>query len=242
MTEKPGERIDDLQYGGLKIIQNPAYFCFGTDSVLLAAFTRIKKGETVADLGSGGGILSILLGGKNPAARIYALEIQEALAELARRSVEMNGLLNVKVVRGDLKEAHRLLPRCQAVICNPPYDRPGTGKLSASESCRLARHEILCTFADVARAAGRLLGDGGRFYCINRAERLAELAVTLKEHHLQPKELRFIHADILSPAKYLLLLAVKNGGPGLRVLKPLIVYDSDGNYTAEVQTIYTGGK
>lgn len=239
---KAGERIDDLQYKGLKIIQNPQLFCFGTDSVLLANFVQVKKGETVADLGTGTGILSILIGGKNPKNPVFALEIQEALADMAKRSVDMNGLANVTVTRGDLKEANRLLPRCQVVVCNPPYERMGTGKASPNESHRIARHEIKCNFGDVAASASRLLGDGGRFYFINRAERMIELVTTLRQHSLQPKAVRFIHANSSERAKYLLMAASKNGGEGLMILPPLFIYSEDGSYTKEVKALYDGDK
>ena len=153
---KENERIDDLQYKGLRLIQNTELFCFGTDSVLLANFVQVKKGETVADLGSGNGILSILIGGKNPGNQVYAVEIQEALFNLAERNVELNDLHNVTVFKGDLKEAHALFPRCGVVVCNPPYERVGTGKASPNESHRIARHEIRCTFDDIASTASRL--------------------------------------------------------------------------------------
>lgn len=237
---QPNERIDDLQYKGLRIIQNSELFCFGTDSVLLANFVQVKKGETVADLGSGNGILAILIGGKNPNNRIYAVEIQQALADMAKRSVEINGLHNVTVINGDLKDAHTFFPRCSVVVCNPPYERIGTGKASPNESHRIARHEIKCTFQDIAAAASRLLGDGGRFYFINRAERMIELASTLLQYNLQPKTARFIHANSRERAKYVLMGAAKNGGQGLSIMPPLIVYGEDGNYSKEVKILYDG--
>jgi tRNA1Val (adenine37-N6)-methyltransferase len=239
---KKGERIDDLQYKGLRIIQNPELFCFGTDSVLLANFAQVKKGETVADLGTGSGILSILLGGKNPKNPVYALEIQEILADMAQRSADMNGLFNITVIQGDLKEAPRLLPRCQVVICNPPYERVGTGKAFPNECHRIARHEIKCTFADVAAAASGLLGDKGRFYFINRAERMVELTDALLRCNLQPKVARFIHANSRERAKYILMAASKNGGKGLEICPPLIVYNEDGSYSKEVKALCDGDK
>ena len=234
------ERIDDLQYRGLRIIQNPELFCFGTDSVLLANFVQVKKGETVADLGSGNGILAILIGGKHPGNRVYAVEIQDALYDLAHRSIALNGLENITVQKGDLKEAHTFFPRCNVVVCNPPYERLGTGKASPNESHRIARHEIKCTFDDVAASASRILGDGGRFYFINRAERMIELASTLLKYNLQPKRARFIHANIRNRAKYVLMEAVKNGGQGITIMSPLIVYGDDGHYSKEVKMLYDG--
>lgn len=237
---KENERIDDLQYKGLRIIQNSELFCFGTDSVLLANFAQVKKGETVADLGSGNGILSILIGGKNPGSRVYAVEIQDALYDLAARNAELNGLHNVTVIQGDLRDAHTFFPRCNVVVCNPPYERMGTGKASPNESHRIARHEIKCTFDDIAASASRLLGDGGRFYFINRAERLIELSSTLLQYGLQPKTARFIHANSRERAKYVLMGASKNGGQGLQIMPPLIVYDENGSYSKEVKILYDG--
>lgn len=239
---KSGERIDDLQYKGLKIIQNPELFCFGTDSVLLASFAQIKRGDTVADMGAGSGILSILIGGKNPNNRVFAVEIQDTLADMAQRSVVMNNLANVTVISGDLKEAYKNLPQCQVVVCNPPYERMGTGKASPNESHRIARHEVKCNFMDVACAASRLLGDRGRFYFINRAERMVEMVTTLLKFNLQPKEARFIHANSCERAKYVLMAASKNGGEGLRIMPPLFVYMEDGSYSQEVKTLYNGDK
>lgn len=235
---KTNERIDDLMWGGLKIIQNPDLFCFGTDSVLLAGFVRTGRGDTIADLGTGSGILAILLGGKNPDSRVYAVEIQAALADMAQRSAALNGLANVTIIRGDLKNAHRLFPRCGIVVSNPPYDKVGSGKTSMNESLRIARQEACATFLDIARAAARLLGDGGCFYFIHRAERFSELIGTLHSVRLTPKTARFIHSKAGEKAKYVLLCAHKNAGEGMEILPPLIVLDDEGNYTKEVKKIY----
>ena len=235
---KDNERIDDLQWGGLRIIQNPDLFCFGTDSVLLAGFVRAGKGDTVADLGAGGGILSILICGKNPGCRVYAVEIQESLAEMAQRSITLNGLQNVTVVRGDLKNAHRLFPRCSIVVSNPPYDKVGSGKVAKNESLRIARQEVMATFPDIARAASRLLGDGGRFYFIHRAERLSELLAALSQAHLTPKTMRLIYSKAGENAKYVLLCAQKSAGEGMEIAPPLVVLTDAGYYTEEARKIY----
>lgn len=235
---KEKERIDDLQWGGLKIIQNPDLFCFGTDSVLLAGFVRVGKESIVADLGAGSGVLSILIGGKNPDCRVYAVEIQAALADMAQRSAELNGLDNVSIVRGDLKHAYKLFPRCDIVVSNPPYDKVGSGKVSKNESLRIARQEVMATFFDIARAASRLLGDGGRFYFIHRAERLSELLAVLSQARLAPKTLRLVYSKAGENARYVLLCAQKNAGEGMEIAPPLIVLDGKGNYTKEARKIY----
>lgn len=235
---KANERIDDLGWGGLQIIQNPDLFCFGTDSVLLAAFVRVEKGEIVADLGAGCGILSVLIGGKNPECRVYAIEIQKELFELAKRSVDLNGLGNITVAHGDLKNVSNIFPRCNVVVANPPYDRVGAGKASPNQSRRIARQEACATFRDIARAAARLLGDGGRFYFIHRSERAAELFADLRFVHLTPKTARFIHTRAHEEARYVLVCAVKNGGEGLAIPPPLVVLNREGSYTEEVAKIY----
>ena len=232
------ERIDDLQCKGLRIIQNPELFCFGTDSVLLSHFIQIKKGDIVADLGAGGGILSILIGGRNRESMVYAVEIQDVLFDLAQRSIAMNGLINISLLKGDLKDAPLLFPRCDVVVCNPPYERVGSGAASPNESHRIARHELKCSFDDVAKAASGLLGDGGRFYCINRAERMTELSETLRRYCLQPKIMRFIHKNTIKPANYVMICANKNGGEGVKIMPPLIMYDSDGKIADEVKKMY----
>ena len=126
------------------------------------------------------------------------------------------------------------------VVCNPPYERLGTGEASPNESHRIARHEIKCTFDDVAASASRLLGDGGRFYFINRAERMIELTSTLLKYYLQPKTARFIHANSRERAKYVLMGAAKNGGQGLQIMPPLIIYGENGDYSKEVKILYDG--
>jgi len=231
------ERIDDLQWGGLRIIQTPELFCFGTDSVLLAGFVRVGREDTVADLGCGSGVLSILIGGKNPGCRVYAVEIQEESAQMAQRSVLLNGLENVTIVHDDLKNAHKIFPRCNVVVSNPPYDRIGAGKVPGSESRRIARQEVMADFGDIARSAARLLGDGGRFYFIHRAERLAEVIATLKGARVEPKTARFIHTRMRDKAKLVLFCAQKNAGEGMEILPPLVILDNDGAYTPEVRKL-----
>lgn len=234
------ERIDDLQLKGLSIIQDPELFCFGTDAVLLADFVRLKKNARVADLGTGTGIIPLLLYGRREDISVQALELQEPLCDLARRSVERNGLAaRIKIIHGDIKEARGLLTGdFDAVVSNPPYEKENAGIGSKTQSHRLARFEVAVTFPQLCISARALLRSGGRFYCIHRASRVAELLAVLRESRLEPKELRFIHSFADRPAAQVLISAVKDGNEGIEVLPPLIVYGRDGSETEEIRKIY----
>lgn len=234
------ERIDDLQLKGLKILQDTELFCFGTDAVLLADFVRLKKNARVADLGTGTGILPLLLYGRQEEISVQALELQERLCNIARRSVRMNGLEDrIEVLRGDIKEARSLLyGEFDAVVSNPPYEKEKAGIQSTDESHRLARFECAVTFEQLCRSAYKLLRSGGRFWLIHRAQRLAELLCCLRESRLEPKEIRLIHSFAGRPAAQVLLSAVKDGNEGLTVHPPLIVHHEDGSETEEIRKIY----
>ena len=233
------ETLDDLQWGGLRLIQNKKLFCFGTDAVLLAHFVRTRGEKVLCDLGCGNGIISVLLGGKNPQLTVYGLEIQPELQDLAIRNVRLNGLDNVHIIRGDIRQASKLLPRATCVVANPPYDKPGTGILPQNESQRIARYELTVTFEELAASAAKLLGDGGRFYLIHKAARIEELLAQLSEKKLHAKELRFIHPTKDKEASLVLICAKKGGSAALRVQPPLVLYEN-GHYTPEVARIYQG--
>lgn len=239
---KENERIDDLQVAGLKIIQNKNLFCFGTDAVLLHHFVEPKNLKKVVDFGTGTGILSVLLGGKNKNIEVFALEIQPALFEMATRSVKMNNLSNVHIINGDLKDAYKLVGRCDAVMCNPPYEKCGSALSSENNSHKIAREEICCNFDDIAKSAGQVLGDGGSFYFIHRAPRFTEITQTLKKYNLMPKKVRFIHGKKNTEAKYFLCCAKKGGREYLTVMPPLIVHKDNGEYEDETARLYFGEK
>jgi len=215
-------------------------FCFGTDAVLLADFAKPKAHARIADLGTGTGILPLLLYGRRGDITVQALELQEGLCSLARRSVELNGLSKqIEVVCGDIKNARALLSGdFDLVVSNPPYERETAGVKSANESHRLARFEVAVSFAEICAAARRLLKSGGRFAFIHRAPRLAELFGTLRQNGLEPKDVRFIHSFLGSPSAQVLVSAVKDGNEGLNVLPPLVVHNADGSETDEVARIY----
>ena len=241
------ERIDDLQLKGLKIIQDTDLFCFGTDAVLLADFVSPKKNSRVADLGTGTGILPLLLYGRHPDITVDGLEIQEALCKTAQRSVELNGLeKKIRVLQGDIRNAYDILGSgYDIVMTNPPYDKKEAAIPSAGESHRIARFEVKITLAELCAAAGKILCSKGKFYMIHRASRLAEIFEEMRKHALEPKIMRCIHSFADAHCDRVLVCAVKDGKSALNVLAPLVVHNKDGSETEEVRAIYhrekTGG-
>ncbi|MCR5120430.1 MAG: tRNA1(Val) (adenine(37)-N6)-methyltransferase [Lachnospiraceae bacterium] len=236
-----GERVDDLQISGLSIIQDPKAFCFGMDAVLLSGFVKVKAGESVLDMCTGNGILPLLLSAKTKASRICGIEIQEKSAELAARNVAMNGLEErVQIVCGDIKEAGAFFKPASfdVVSCNPPYIPGGRGLKNPDDVKNIARHEILCDFDDVCAAAALMLKNGGRLNLVHRPERTAELICSLSAHKLECKRLRFVHPYVDREPAMVLIEAVKGGGTGCRVDKPLIIYESEGVYSAEIREDY----
>lgn len=237
----PGERIDDLQRNGLYIIQDEDAFCFGMDAVLLSGFVRAPAGSAIVDLGTGNGIIPLLLSAKTGAGHITGFEIQDRAVSLASRSVEMNGLSDrISIVKGDIKEASAVLGRgCfDVVTSNPPYMKEGKGLKNPDAPKAIARHEILMDLEDLIREASRLLKEGGSFYMVHRPLRLPEIITTLKKHRLEPKIMRMIHPYITHEANMVLIGARKGGGPELRTLPPLIVYKEQGVYTEEIYDVY----
>ena len=240
---QPGERLDDLQNNGLKILQKPEGFRFGMDAVLLAHFARLRKRDTVADMGTGTGILPLLMSQSEPTARFYGFEWQADVADMARRSVAMNGLTErITIYDSDLRDAPRLLGResVNAVVCNPPYGKLGGVILSSTQTKTLARHETECALGEILLASAAILRNQGRMWLVFPAPRALEMLDSLRACHLEPKRLRMVCAKA-SKAPYLLLVeAVKNAKPMLLWLPPLIVYHEDGTETDELREIYAG--
>ena len=238
---RAGERVDDLERSGYRIIQDPSRFCFGMDAVLLSGFARVRRGERVLDLGTGSGIIPILLEAKTEGEHFTGLEIQPEMAEMAARSVALNRLREkIDIVQGDIKEASRLFGRASfdVVTSNPPYMDGGAGITNPDEPRAVARHEILCTFDDVAREASRLLRTGGRFYLVHRPRRLAELIVTLRSRGLEPKRIRMVHPFADREANMVLIEAVRGGRPLMKVEAPVIVFREPGVYSDELKSVY----
>lgn len=238
---KPGERVDDLQRNGLSIIQNEGAFRFGMDALLLADFTRPRKHDRIADLGTGTGILPLIMSQNEPTASFEAIELQEDMADMAARSVLMNGLEGRITVRcADLRDIHKTLGSglMDGVVCNPPYGKKNSTLKSETEARLLACHEIDCGIADIAHAAATLLRDKGRLWIVFPAPRLLELCDILRAEELEPKRLRMVYAKV-DRAPYLALAeAVKKAKPALLWLPPLVVYNADGSPTDELRRIY----
>ncbi len=238
---KEGERLDELQRNGYRIIQDPERFCFGMDAVLLSGFARVKPGGRVLDLGTGTGIIPILLEARTQASHLTGLEIQPDSADMAARSVRLNGLEEkIRIVEGDIREAAGLFPSASfdVVTSNPPYMIGGHGLTNPEGPKAVARHEVKCTFEDVACTAARLLKPQGAFYLVHRPFRLAEIMVTLAKWKLEPKRMQLVYPYVDKEPNMVLLEARRGGRSRLSVEKPLIVYQSPGVYTREIYEIY----
>lgn len=238
---KSGERIDDLQRNGYRIIQNPNGFCFGMDAVLLAGFAGKARGERLLDLGTGTGILPILMEARTEILQLYGLEIQEESADMARRSIALNHLENkIEVITGDIREADSYFEAASfdVITCNPPYMIGKHGLQNADRQKTIARHEVLCSFEDVAGQTAKLLKTGGHFYLVHRPFRLAEILVTLSRYKLEPKRMQLVYPYIDKEPNMVLLEAVRGGKPRMSVEKPLIVYEKPGVYMPEIYEIY----
>lgn len=237
------ERVDELHRNGYQIIQDPKRFCFGIDAVLLSGFARVKKGETVLDLGTGTGIIPILLEAKTEGAHFTGLEIQAESAEMAQRSVELNELeKKVTICQGDLKQFQEIFldKKFDVVTSNPPYMNAGGGLINPHSAKAIARHEVLCSLDDVVAAAAKALREKGRFYMIHRPHRLTDIMMAFRQYKLEPKRLRFVQPFLDKEPTMVLLEGVKGGNPGLKVETPLIVYREPSQYTQEVYDIYYG--
>ena len=238
---KENERVDDLQRNGYGIIQRTGAFCFGMDAVLLSGFAAVRQGEQALDLGTGTGIIPILLEAKSEGRHFTGLEIQPDMADMARRSVAYNHLESkIEIVTGDIKEAGRLfdLASFDVVTSNPPYMNDAHGLKNPDLPKAIARHEILCTLEDVVRAAAILLKPGGRFYMVHRPHRLIEIISVMRQYRLEPKRMKFVHPFIDREANMVLIEGVRGGKPMVKLEAPIIVYKEPGVYTDEIYEIY----
>lgn len=238
---KPNERIDDLQRNGLRIIQNPEAFRFGMDAVLLADFMRLRPREQVADMGTGTGILPLLLSQKEESCTFEAFEIQPEMADMARRSVALNGLSErICVHTADMRSAWQIVgrERMHAAVCNPPYGKRGGTLTSDTQMVSLARHEADCTIEDVCASCAAVLRNGGRLSIVFPAQRMLELCDALRKSRLEPKRIRMVCAHADKPPYLVMVEAMKNARPQLLWMPPLMVYHPDGRETEEIRRIY----
>ena len=239
-----GERVDDLQ-NGLFVIQDPKKFCFGMDAVLLSGFARVKRGEVALDMGTGTGIIPILLSDRTDGEHFTGLEIQHECAEMAERSVRYNGLEDrVRIVEGDIREAAGIFGAASfdVVTCNPPYMIEHHGLVNPDNAKMIARHEVYCTLEDIIVQTAKLLKNSGKFYLVHRPFRLAEIFSTLKKYHLEPKRMQLVYPFVDKEPNMVLIEAMKGGNPRITVEKPLIVYETPGVYTKDIRELYGDGR
>lgn len=242
---KKGERLDDLNINGLRIIQNPHKFCFGIDAVLLANYATVKKGDRVVDLGTGTGIIPIIIAGKTKASTVTGIEIQGDMAQMAARSVAMNGLQNrIKIFAGDLKDVTSFVGAgtIDLVVSNPPYITDGHGLVNPDSSKAIARHEIMCTFNDIVHSATKVLRNGGRLAVIHRSNRMVDVLLAMRKGGIEPKRLCMVHPKVNSKANLFLAEGIKGARGFLKISEPLIIYDEKGKYTDRVYKIYYEGE
>lgn len=239
---KDGERIDDLQLKGLKIIQNENGFCFGIDAVLLANSLKIKNNSTVVDLGTGTGIIPVLIAGKSKTKKIFGVEIQKDVADMAIRTIRMNHLeQRIEIINRDLKDiAGSVIEKnsVDTVVSNPPYMH-SNGVINENDKKAISRHEISCTIEDIIKVAYDLLKPMGRFFMINRTLRLSDIMYYSRVYRLEVKTMRFIHSKVGKAPKLVIVEMVKNAKPESKVLPPLYIYEEDGKYTREVLDMYS---
>ena len=231
---KNDERIDDLEYKGLKIIQNKNWFCFGIDSVLLSDFAKeIKDNSTVLDLGSGTGIISLLLSKKICAKQITGIEIQKEVCEMSKRSVLLNNLKNVEFINEDIKKINKIIKKSSidAIVTNPPYMKNNSAIKNENEYKLISRHEVKCNIEDIISISSQLLKNNGELYMVHRPDRLIGVIETLRKYKIEPKKIRFIYSRKGENSNLVLIKAIKNSGEFLKVEKPLYIYNENNKYT-----------
>ncbi len=238
---KEGERLDELQRNGYKIIQDPSRFCFGMDAVLLSGFAKVKRGERVLDLGTGTGIIPILLEAKTAGSHFTGLEIQPESADMASRSVSYNHLEEkVSIVTGDIKDAANIFGASSfdVVTSNPPYMTDMHGIKNETDAKTIARHEVLCSLEDLISQTAKVLKPGGRCYFVHRPFRLVEIFTLMNRYKIEPKRMQLVYPYVDKEPNMVLIEGLRDGKSRLTVEKPLIVYESPGKYMPEIYDIY----
>lgn len=237
---KSGERIDDLMINGLKLIQHPDQFCFSLDAVLLAHFASVRQGGTVVDLGTGTGVIGLLLLARG-AGTVTGLEINPDMADMARRSARLNGLEDkFTILNGDLRQVKEYMPSgsMELIVSNPPYRPVGGGYINPNDQVAMARHELTANLTDIVAAAKYLVKYRGRFAMVHLPERLAEISVAMCQAGIEPKRLQFVCPAVNKKPNMVLIEGVRGANPGIDVLPPLIVYTTDGKYSEDISKFY----
>ena len=236
------ERIDDLEFKNLKIIQDTNGFCFGIDSVLLSDYAKnIKKGSKVIDLGTGTGIISILLCGKTELSKIVGVEIQKEVYQMAQKSIKLNHLENrFEIINQNITDLKKIYNRASfdVVVTNPPYKKENTGLKNEEEKKIISRHEVKATLEDFMQISSYLLKDKGEFYMVHRPERLVDIMSIMRQNKIEPKNIRFVCPNTQKAPNLVLIKGIKLGNPFLKVEKNLYVYNENGKYTEEILQIY----
>lgn len=238
---KENETLDDLQANGYKIIQNNKHFKFSIDAVLLSHFTSFRKTDTVIDMCSGTGIVALLVCAHNDVGRIDCVEIQQELYDMCSRSIMYNNVQDKIFPHNmDLRDAPKQLgyEKYNTILCNPPYLPLSAGKSSMSEQKKVARFEVFGDLNDIVSTSSKLLKNSGKLVLSHRAERLSDIITAMKNNNIEPKRCQFVHSQIEKEANIILIEGVKNAKANMKILKPLIVYDKDNNYTEEIYKIY----
>lgn len=236
----PELRLDDLEYKGLKLWQYPSLYCFTSDAVLLANLAKVKKGDTVVDFGTGSGIIAVLIAAKTNAEKIYALEKQKIMCGLAQKNAEYNGLSDrIEVVEGDIADADKLLGKesVNAVVCNPPYFKKGSGAEREREEIALSRHESSCDLKGIIESAAKVLKYGGAFYIVHKVDRMAEAVGYMQAADLKVKKITLVYPKADRAADVFIAEARKSGADGMK-LESLVVYEENGSMTAEAKKLY----
>lgn len=240
------EKIEDLQFKNLKIIQNKKGFCFGIDSILLSDFAKnIKKNSKVLDLGTGTGIIATLLCAKTKLKEIIGIEIQKEVYEMAKKSIKINNLENkFKIINDDILNIDKKLEKntFDAIVTNPPYKKKDTGIKNEEEKKIISRHETTATIEDFIKISKNLLKDKGELYMVHRPDRIVDILSIMRKYKIEPKLIRFVYSNEKSEPKLILIKGIKNAKPFLKVQNNLYIYNKDGQYTEEINEIYNIAK
>ena len=234
------ERLDDLEYEGLKIIQKPSLYCFSSDAVLLANLVKASSKDTIVDFGTGSGVVAILALAKNKATKAIVIEIQSEMADLAKRNVQINDLQDkIEIINDDIKNILKYVGKesVKVVACNPPYFKSTSGVTSDVPQIALSRTESTATLEDIVKAASQILKYSGKFYMIHKSERMAEVLTCLSNNNLEPKKITLIYPKASKPVDTFIVEAQKNGAPGVKI-ESVIVYEKNGDMTSWAKKLY----